>query len=87
MQDKDEDKLDGTLRSLVENRHRLERGDILEALDGVAMLRQSWDAISAQYDAVITPSVTGEAPEGLDNTGSAVRTAIHQVPCEPLALL
>ncbi|KAJ6447260.1 Sister chromatid cohesion protein DCC1 [Purpureocillium lavendulum] len=67
----DKDNLHETLRSLVERRQVPGKADILDAHNKVAALRQEWDNIAAEYDAVITPSVIGEAPEGLENTGSA----------------
>ncbi|UNI13383.1 hypothetical protein JDV02_000131 [Purpureocillium takamizusanense] len=70
----DKDKLHETLRPFVERRHVPGRDDIIDAHDGIAALRREWDGIAARYDAIVTPSVPGEAPEGLGDTGSAVRT-------------
>lgn len=72
----DKDKLHETLRPFVERRRTPGREEMLEAHDGVAALRREWDSVAARYDAVITPSVTGEAPEGLGDTGSAVRKSL-----------
>ncbi|KAK3072507.1 hypothetical protein LTR53_006689 [Teratosphaeriaceae sp. CCFEE 6253] len=75
------DKLDRSLIEHVEEAHRYTRKDYLEAFDGVAALRPKWDAIAAEYDAVIVPSVPDEAPVGIESTGSAVFnsmwTALH----------
>lgn len=75
----DKDKLHETLRPFVERRRTPGREEMLEAHDGVAALRREWDSVAARYDAVITPSVTGEAPEGLGDTGSAVRKSLLPV--------
>ncbi|KAJ6447170.1 Guanine nucleotide-binding protein negative regulator 1 [Purpureocillium lavendulum] len=75
----DKDKLHESLRPFVERRHTPGRKEILEAHDGIAALRREWDSLAAQYDAVITPSVTGEAPEGLGDTGSAIFNAMWTV--------
>ncbi|KXL47304.1 MAG: hypothetical protein FE78DRAFT_128699, partial [Acidomyces sp. 'richmondensis'] len=65
----------------VEEVHGYSRKDYLEAFDGIAMLRPKWDAIAAQYDAIVVPSVPDEAPKGIESTGSAVFngiwTALH----------
>ncbi|GJN76663.1 hypothetical protein PLIIFM63780_000149 [Purpureocillium lilacinum] len=75
----DKDKLHETLRPFVERRRTPGREEMLEAHDGVAALRREWDSVAARYDAVITPSVTGEAPEGLGDTGSAIFNAMWTV--------
>jgi len=65
----------------VEEVHGYSRKDYLEAFDGIAVLRPKWDAIAAQYDAIVVPSVPDEAPKGIAGTGSAVFngiwTALH----------
>lgn len=43
----------------------------LQAQDGIAALRPRFDELASRYDAVLTPSVTDEAPLGLEFTGSA----------------
>ena len=56
----------------------LERGRQTNALDynrAVAMipvLRKGLDEIFDEFDAIITPAATGEAPVGLDSTGSPI---------------
>ncbi|EMC93886.1 hypothetical protein BAUCODRAFT_36342 [Baudoinia panamericana UAMH 10762] len=75
------DQLDKSLVEHVDEAHGYTRKDYLEAFDGISALRPKWDAIAAQYDAVIVPSVPDEAPEGIESTGSAVFnsmwTALH----------
>lgn len=60
------------LCGLVENNKNISRAAMLEAYDGCGRLRPVWDKIAAGYDAVVTPSVPGQAPMGLGSTGSAV---------------
>ncbi|KAJ7090570.1 amidase-like protein [Mycena crocata] len=73
------DKLDLALVNFVETKtpHR----EHLAALDNLAQLRPKIDVIAGRYDAIITPSVVDEAPEGLSNTGNAALcgmwTALH----------
>lgn len=47
------------------------RREQLAAQDGMAALRPKFDELAAGYDAVLTPSVVDEAPEGLEWTGEA----------------
>ncbi|KAF4993079.1 hypothetical protein FGRMN_6694 [Fusarium graminum] len=65
----------------VNDTHRLTREEKLEAYDGLAALRPRFDKMADKYDAVIVPSVVGEAPEGLVITGDPVLastwTALH----------
>lgn len=60
-------------------------GDLRDALDTVARLRPLFDRIcTRRFDAILTPSATGEAPLGLADTGDPIFnglwTALH-VPC------
>ncbi|KAI7264730.1 amidase signature enzyme [Hortaea werneckii] len=74
-------KLAQSLVDHVEGKHGYTHKDHLEAFDNIAALRPKWDEIAGKYAAVIIPSVPDEAPEGLENTGSAVfngwTTALH----------
>lgn len=58
--------------------------DLRQAYDLAAECRARFDVLAAPYDAVITPSTTGEAPFGPDNTGAAtfnrIWTLLH-TPC------
>lgn len=75
------DQLAGLLVGHVENARGYSRADQLGALDGMAALRPVFDGIASRYMAVIAPSVTDEAPVGIEKTGSAVFngmwTALH----------
>ncbi|ORX34070.1 amidase signature domain-containing protein [Kockovaella imperatae] len=67
----------------VEARSAISQKQYLHALDSIPALRPRFDAIAEQYDAIVTPSVPGEAPQGT-KTGThifnAMWTVLH-VPC------
>ncbi|KAG6364177.1 hypothetical protein INS49_005775 [Diaporthe citri] len=73
------DQLHEQLHEHVENRHT--HAEQLEAFDRIAAARPKADALLSKYDAVLAPSVPGEAPVGLKSTGSAIFqliwTALH----------
>ncbi|KAK5464698.1 hypothetical protein LTS15_001260 [Exophiala xenobiotica] len=55
---------------------RLEKKDvspdiILQRYNSCVGLRSEWDEFARNYDVIITPSVTGEAPYGLEYTGDS----------------
>ncbi|KAA8642023.1 amidase [Aspergillus tanneri] len=64
-------KLHPTLANFVDNPNPPTRKELVQAYDSISELRQRWDRVACQYDAIITPSVTDEAPEGLGSTGSS----------------
>ncbi|KAH7251282.1 amidase signature domain-containing protein [Fusarium tricinctum] len=66
------DQLDQRLAGWVENRYKSRRRAKLDAYNGLAALRPRFDTIADEYVAVLVPSVIGEAPEGLGNTGDPV---------------
>jgi len=76
--------LEISLRDYIENPQGLTRAQYLQAYDEAAALRPVFDRIAAEFDAVLTPSSTGEAPEGLAATGSytfnGMWTLLH-APC------
>ena len=55
----------------VENRLKISRAAQVKAFDDIAAARPVVDGMLSQYDAVLTPSVPDEAPEGIESTGSA----------------
>jgi Asp-tRNA(Asn)/Glu-tRNA(Gln) amidotransferase A subunit family amidase len=61
-----------------------------QALDDAAMLRIEFDRIAEPFDAVLTPAVTGVAPEGLAYAGdpifASLWTLLH-VPCLSLPVM
>ncbi|EFY89998.1 glutamyl-tRNA(Gln) amidotransferase subunit A [Metarhizium acridum CQMa 102] len=67
----DKTKLHADIVALVESTSVPSQKKLLEAHDGIARLRKEWDQIASQYDIIITPSAIDEAPEGLENTGTA----------------
>lgn len=73
------DQLHEQLHEHVENKHT--HAEQLDAFDRIAAARPKADALLSKYDAVLAPSVPGEAPVGLKSTGSAIFqliwTALH----------
>ncbi|WP_423958153.1 amidase [Bradyrhizobium sp.] len=61
--------------ALAKNSKGISKSALLTALDAAAACRVTFDAIAAGYDAVLTPSARGEAPEGT-KTGEAALNAI-----------
>lgn len=80
----DHDLLNDQFRELVENIDAYDDADLCAAHNRAAQVRQMFDEIASDYDAVLTYSVPGEAPLGLNNNGSAdfnsLWTLLH-VPC------
>lgn len=74
------DQLHQSLIDRVENKS-ITKKDMIKALDHFAMLRPRMDEICGKFDAIITPSVPGIAPVGLDFTGDQrfceMWTALH----------
>lgn len=73
------DQVHAQLHEHVENIHKHTHTEQVEAFDNMATARPKADALLAKYDAVLTPSVPGEAPLGLKSTGSAVFQQIWTV--------
>lgn len=75
------DKLDETLLKFSENRRGISAQRLVEVHDQIAALRPKVDKIAGKYSVLITPSVPGEAPEGLSWTGPhhfcSMWTALH----------
>ena len=74
-------------------RARMGRADdilLREALDNAAMLRITFDRMADPFDAVLTPSAPGIAPEGLAHAGDPIFngmwTLLH-VPCLSLPVM
>lgn len=72
------------IREEAENLRGISAADLRAALDHIAALRPQFDALLADYDAWLAPSVPGEAPERGPGTGLATYnrafTALH-LPC------
>ena len=71
------DQLHKQLHEHVQNKHT--HAEQLEAFDRISAARPKADALLSRYDAVLTPSVPGEAPVGLESTGSAIFQLIWTV--------
>ncbi|HEX2829147.1 MAG TPA: amidase [Burkholderiales bacterium] len=71
-------------RDMAENRHGITGAMMVEAYDLVAECARTFESLAAKFDAVVTPSAPGEAPEGLHTTGdfifNGLWTAMH-MPC------
>jgi Asp-tRNA(Asn)/Glu-tRNA(Gln) amidotransferase A subunit family amidase len=64
------DHLTGTLCEMIEEGQKVSAVDYNIAVDGRDLLNTGLDAVFDYYDVIITPATTGEAPAGLDATGS-----------------
>jgi Asp-tRNA(Asn)/Glu-tRNA(Gln) amidotransferase A subunit family amidase len=66
------DKLSGRLREMIECGRRHRAIDYKQAISQSAILRAELSGIFADFDAILTPAATGEAPVGIESTGSPV---------------
>ncbi|KAK2604153.1 hypothetical protein N8I77_007107 [Diaporthe amygdali] len=75
------DQVHEQLHEHVENKYKHTHAEQLDAFDRIAAARPRADALFSKYDAILTPSVPGEAPVGIKSTGSAIFqliwTALH----------
>ena len=69
------DLLHDDLKALATNARGVTRAGLLAALDAAAAGRVEFDALASRYDAVLTPSARGEAPQGA-TTGDAALNAM-----------
>lgn len=67
----DPSKLDPIFNDWFENKRQHTPRQMSNMRDQLAALRPIFDELARKYDAVITPSVPGEAPKGLGYTGDA----------------
>lgn len=81
------DRLHHQLVGHVENVKGYTHKQHLDAFDSIAAARPRVDALLGRYAAVLTPSVPGEAPVGIDKTGSAVFNCIWTVSFRVVCLL
>ena len=65
-----------SFREQVENVDRTTRAQLLHAYDTASACRSIFDRIAAPFDAVLTPSTVGVAPEGLAATGAMTFNAM-----------
>jgi Asp-tRNA(Asn)/Glu-tRNA(Gln) amidotransferase A subunit family amidase len=64
--------LSATLCEMIERGQQCLAMDYNYALEQIPALNNALDEILLEYDAIITPATTGEAPVGLESTGSPV---------------
>jgi Asp-tRNA(Asn)/Glu-tRNA(Gln) amidotransferase A subunit family amidase len=65
------DRLAPETRAIVEEGRSITASDYMAALDWRETLYAGLEEIFDRYDAILTPATPGEAPHGLDTTGSA----------------
>lgn len=88
--DRGAERLAPQTRELIEQGRAITASDYLAALDWRGPLYAGLEEVFARYDAVITPATAGEAPQGLESTGSAafnVLWSLLGVPAVTLPLL
>ncbi len=66
------DKLTDVLKGMIEDGQKVTAVDYNNAVDWRENLNDGLGGVFDRYDAIITPATTGEAPAGLDATGSPV---------------
>jgi Asp-tRNA(Asn)/Glu-tRNA(Gln) amidotransferase A subunit family amidase len=64
------EQLSATLRKLIERGRNTLAVDYTRALAAAAPLNEALESVFDEYDAILTPSAPGEAPQGLDTTGN-----------------
>jgi Asp-tRNA(Asn)/Glu-tRNA(Gln) amidotransferase A subunit family amidase len=65
-------KLSAVLRGIIERGREVSALDYRNAQRGQVLLKEALTEVFDRYDAILTPAVTGEAPKGLDSTGSPI---------------
>jgi Asp-tRNA(Asn)/Glu-tRNA(Gln) amidotransferase A subunit family amidase len=66
------DRLSATLREMIERGQKVLGGAYNRAVDQIPVLNSMLDALFDWCDAILTPAATGEAPIGLESTGSPI---------------
>lgn len=64
--------LSPALRAILERGRTITAGDYLAALEQVPALVSGLEQVLLEYDAILTPAASGEAPLGLESTGNPV---------------
>jgi Asp-tRNA(Asn)/Glu-tRNA(Gln) amidotransferase A subunit family amidase len=70
--EKARDKMSRPLRVLLERGRKHLAFDYRRAVDMIGPINDAVDSVFDEYDAILTPATTGEAPVGLDSTGSPI---------------
>jgi Asp-tRNA(Asn)/Glu-tRNA(Gln) amidotransferase A subunit family amidase len=82
------DQLSAALRDgLLRPGRDMPLSDYIEAIETAEQFRRSLDDIFTEFDALLTPSAAGEAPEGLSSTGDARFNAIWTLAWAPCVTL
>jgi len=66
------DKLSDNLRELIERGRKTLAIEYNHAVDHIAALNTAMDEIMVEYDGILTPATTGEAPKGFETTGNPI---------------
>ncbi len=66
------DRLSPVLCEMIERGQRVLAVEYNRALEGISVLNREIGDLFYGYDAILTPATTGEAPIGLDSTGSPI---------------
>ncbi len=69
---KGKDVMSEALNEMIKRGQKYLAVDYNEAIEHIAALNNAMDEIMLDYDAILTPASTGEAPVGLESTGSPV---------------
>ncbi|MDX1512844.1 MAG: amidase [Gammaproteobacteria bacterium] len=81
------DRLSAVLREMIERGQKVAAVDYNNAVGRIGLLRQVLDAVFHKFDAIVTPATTGEAPVGLESTGSPVFCTLWTLCGVPAATL
>jgi Asp-tRNA(Asn)/Glu-tRNA(Gln) amidotransferase A subunit family amidase len=66
------DKLSSILREMIKRGQKVLAVDYNHAVSRIPVLNRALDNVFDWYDAILTPATTGEAPVGLESTGSPI---------------
>jgi Asp-tRNA(Asn)/Glu-tRNA(Gln) amidotransferase A subunit family amidase len=66
------EQLSAVLRQLIERGRSARAIDYTAAVAAIEPLNEGLEDLFNEYDAILTPSAPGEAPRGLDTTGSPI---------------
>lgn len=64
------DQLSEAMQGLIDAGREVKAVDYIVAKDGINLLNDALEELLTRYSAIITPAASGEAPRGLDSTGS-----------------
>jgi len=64
--------MSSVLRELIERGRTYKATEYMLALESIQSLRNSFDEIFGEFDAIITPASAGVAPVGLESTGNPI---------------